>query len=144
MPFHFDFDPKNRILRILLSGETSDDGLKHAYAAGFKLAMRVKPQAGIFDFSGVKSLDVTPQTIRELAKSSPILSNPSLRRAIIAPSPHIFGVARSFEMQSEDIRPNLHVVRSEREAFAILAVQHPRFAPIDPEDTEKDPERPTS
>jgi len=130
MPSSFDFDPKNRILRIRLSGNVDDESLKEAYATGFKLAIRVKPQSGLFDFSGVKSLDVSPQTIRELAKNTPIMSNPSLRRVIIAPSSHMFGIARSFELQSEDSRPNLHVVRTEREALAILAVQHPRFEPV--------------
>ena len=36
-----------------------------------------------------------------------------------------------FEMEGEDKRPNLHVVRSEAEAWAILAVENPQFEPLE-------------
>jgi len=45
-------------------------------------------------------------------------------------SPHIFGLARIFELEGEATRPNLHVVHTEHEAWAILSVKEPRFEPV--------------
>jgi hypothetical protein len=59
------------------------------------------------------------------------MPHPALPRVIIAPSADFYGLARMFEIQAEATRPNLHVVRSEREALAILAVQDPHFDPLD-------------
>jgi len=131
MPSSYHFDWKNRILRVRFEGRVTDEALKQAYATAYQLAFRTQPKAGIFDLSKATSLEVSAQTIRELAKSAPIIMNPNLVRVIVAPSPDIYGVARSFELQSEDNRPNLHVVRTGREALAILNVQHPRFEPLD-------------
>jgi hypothetical protein len=38
---------------------------------------------------------------------------------------------RMFEMEGESTRPGLQVVRSERDAWAILAVRNPQFEPLD-------------
>jgi hypothetical protein len=35
-----------------------------------------------------------------------------------------------FEMQGQDTRPSLHVVRTEKEAMAILGVTETKFEPI--------------
>jgi len=44
---------------------------------------------------------------------------------------------RMFVEQGEMTRPNLHVVRAESEAWAILGLQNPQFEPveIDPSST---------
>jgi hypothetical protein len=52
----------------------------------------------------------------------------------VAGSTAMFGLARMFEMEGEEARPNLHVVRTEREAFAILGIITPKFGPIEPTD----------
>jgi len=38
---------------------------------------------------------------------------------------------RMFELHGEATRPNFYVVREEREAWAILGIQNPRFDPLD-------------
>jgi hypothetical protein len=38
---------------------------------------------------------------------------------------------RMFQIEGEAMRPNIHVVRTEREAWAILSVEKPRFEPLD-------------
>lgn len=70
------------------------------------------------------------QTTKELAKSTPVLRDPNLRRIVIASSPDIYGMMRMFEIEGEEKRPNFHVVRTQREAWGILAVQKPRFTPL--------------
>jgi hypothetical protein len=51
-------------------------------------------------------------------------------RCVVAPSDKVFGLARMFELQGEGIRANLHVVRTMKEALAILGVQEPKFDPV--------------
>jgi hypothetical protein len=130
MPYTFDLDPTNGILRCRLTGQVTDVELKDFFRVGSEYAVSVRPSAGVVDFSEVTSFAVSAQTIEDLAKSAPVLPNPNVRRIVIAPPSEIYGMMRMFEIQGEDRRPDLHVVRTEREAWAILAVQKPRFEPL--------------
>jgi len=131
MPYTFDFDSANRILRCRLSGRVNDEILKDFFQAGSQHAVRIQPVAGVVDLSAVTSFDVSTPAIKALARSAPVLHDPDLRRVVIAPSPGIYGMMRMFEMEGESTRPGLQVVRSERDAWAILAVRHPQFEPLD-------------
>jgi hypothetical protein len=128
--FSFDFDSTNKIFRGRIDGRVTDAILKQFYAVGAEHLSRIEPCRGIFDFSGVTSLDVLPQTIRELAELEPAMPNPSRARVILAPADNGFGLARMFQFEGELTRPNLHVVRTEREAWAVLGVQDPQFEPL--------------
>jgi len=130
MPYTFDFDSANRILRCRLSGEVNDEVLKDFFQAGSQQAIRIRPAAGVVDLSEVTSFDVSTPALKTVARSTPVLHNPDLRRVVIAPSPGIYGMMRMFEMEGEATRPGLQVVRGEREAWAILAVRNPHFEPI--------------
>jgi hypothetical protein len=130
VPYSFDFDSANSILRCRLVGRVTDEVLKAFFRAGAELAVRTHPGAGIVDLSGVTSFDVSAQAIREVATSAPVLRDPGLRRIVIAPSGETYGMMRMFEIEGEETRPGLHVVRSEQEAWAILAAPNPRFEPL--------------
>ncbi len=86
--------------------------------------------AGIVDLTEVTSFDVSAKTLREQSKVQPVLRDPDLHRIIIAPASDTFGMMRMFEQEAEDVRPDIHVVRTEKEAWAILAVEVPRFEPL--------------
>lgn len=131
MPYTFDFDLTNGILRCRLNGRVDNGALKDFFRTGAEHAVRTHPGAGVVDLTEVTSLEVSAQTIEQLAKSTPVLRDPNLRRVIIAPSPGIYGMMRMFEMLGAGTRSNLHVVRTEREAWAILGVQNPRFEPLE-------------
>jgi len=81
--------------------------------------------------SGITSFEASPQTVRELAAMTPIIPDLDLLRVIVAPAPDIFGMARMFESHGEATRPNLHVVRSYKDALVIVGVQNPQFEPVD-------------
>lgn len=127
MPYTFDFDSANRILRCRLSGRVNDEILKDFFRAGSEHAVRIHPAAGVVDLSAVTSFDVSTPAIKAVARSAPVLHDPHLRRVVIAPSPGVYGMMRMFEMEGESTRPGLQVVRTEREAWAILAVRNPEF-----------------
>lgn len=80
--------------------------------------------------SEVTSFAVSANTVHELATSAPAMPNPERLRILIAPSPQTFGIARMFEMTGQDKRPDVYVVRSEKEASAILGIQETRFEAI--------------
>lgn len=83
--------------------------------------------SGILDMSGVVSFNVSAATVRQLAQLPPAIPDPNIPRVIVAGSNQMFGLARMFEIQGSDTRPNLHVVRTEKEALAILGVTAPDF-----------------
>jgi hypothetical protein len=131
MPYTFDYDLTNDILRCRLGGHVTDGVLQEFFQMGSQHAQTTQPSAGVVDLSEVTSLEVSAETIRQIARSKPVVADPDLRRIIIAPTPHLFGMMRMFATQGEEIRPNLHVVRAEKEAWAILVVQDPQFKPLE-------------
>ena len=133
MPYAFDFDLTNGILRGRLSGRVTEEVMRDFFQVAFQHALRTHPSAGVVDLSEVTSFEVSPETIRQLAKSTPVLTDPEVHvhRIVIAPTPDLFGMMRMFAMQGEQTRPNLHVVRTEKEAWAILVVQNPQFKPLE-------------
>ena len=130
MPYRIVYDPTNRILRARFEGRVTDDELKEVYRLGQAQATRIDPRAGITDFSVVTTLAFSSETIHELAASTPIMRDPSRPVVFVAPTPHIFGMARMFEMLGAQTRPNLHVVRRLEEAYEVLDVREPQFEPI--------------
>jgi hypothetical protein len=130
MPYYFEFDPKNRILRGRFEGRVTDELLKEFYGLAGGYFERTGARAGITDLSGVTSFEVSPQLIRELASGPPAILDQVFPRFIVASSPQIYGTARMFELAGQDTRPNLHVVHTMKEVCVILGVPDPRFEPI--------------
>jgi hypothetical protein len=131
MSYTFDYDLTNDILRCRLGGRVTDGVLQEFFQRGSQHARTTQPSAGVVDLSEVTSLEVSAETIRQIARSKPVVDDPDFRRIIIAPTPHLFGMMRMFATQGEEVRPNLHVVRAEKEAWAILVVQDPQFKPLE-------------
>ena len=130
MPYQVDFDPTNRILRARFIGRVTDDDLKEVYRFGQENVARFDPLSGITDFSEATAVAFAPQTMRALARTKPIMPDPSRPVIFVAPSPELFGMARLFELQGAEARPNLHVVRTAEEAYQILEVRDPQFSPV--------------
>jgi hypothetical protein len=127
--YQFEVDSRNKIACCRFSGRLTDEDLKECYQVASAICRTDSPRAGLMDFSAVSSLKVSRAAILELAKSSPIMPDPDRIRVIIAEPLHIYGLARMFAFFGENTRPNLHVVRSEKQAWAILGVGSPRFEP---------------
>jgi hypothetical protein len=108
----------------------TDDELRDVYRLGQRLVPQIDPHAGITDFSDVTAVAFTPETIYELAAAKSIMRDPSRLVVFVAPTPHIYGMARMLEILREATRPNLHVVRTLEEAYKVLNVQEPQFEPI--------------
>jgi hypothetical protein len=130
MPFLFDLDTANGVLRCRVEGRLTDGLLKDLYMRAADYVAKKPPRAGIMDFSGVTRLQVTTETIHLLAQAPPVLRDMNSPRFIIATAPKAFGMARMFELMGQHSRPNLHVVRSLEAACAILGVKELHFEPV--------------
>jgi hypothetical protein len=133
MSYHFDFDSTHRIIRCRFEGRVDDQILKEYYGVAAKYVALNTPCGSILDMSAVTSVDISPQTIRELADSPPTIPDPASPRFIIAPSPQIFGMMRMFELQGQDTRPNLHILRTAKQVWVILGFEEPQFESIQTE-----------
>jgi hypothetical protein len=130
VPYPHDFDPINRILRARFIGRVTDDDLRDVYRFGEENVTRFDPLSGITDFSEATVVAFSPQTMRDLARNKPIMPDPSRPVIFIAPAPDLFGMARMFELEGAEARPNLHVVRTAEAAYRILDVRDPLFSPV--------------
>jgi hypothetical protein len=130
VPYQVEFDSTHRILRARLTGLVTDEDLREVYRFGQDNVARFDPLSGITDFSEATGVGFSAQTMRDLARMEPILLDPRRPIIFVAPSTDLFGMARMFELQSGDSRPNLHVVHTAEEAFRILNVRDPQFTPI--------------
>jgi CheY-like chemotaxis protein len=124
----FDFDLTHKIIRCRIDGVVTDETLKEYYRLCSKYGAMNPTFAGIFDMSAVIFMAVSAQTIRELAMRPPALPDPDILRVIVAGSDAMFGWARMFDLQGSETRPNLHVVRTEKEALAVLGIRDARFS----------------
>jgi len=129
VPFYWDFDQVNGILRFRLAGRITDEEVHDYYREASEIALAVNPRAGIMDLSDVISLDVSRQTISNLAKGVPILPDPERPRIVIASSTLVLGITRMFLTEGEVTRPNLYVVQTQEAAWAILGVKDVHFGP---------------
>lgn len=137
MSCHFDFDLENRVLRIRLEGAVTAQAMMEYYQAAGECVLRTRPRAGIWDMTPVTSLEFTTDDVARLARSVPALPEPDRRRIIVAPSPHIFGMARMFQALGQANRPRLQVAHTLEEACALLGVKAARFEPVPPPDQGK-------
>lgn len=133
--FCFEFDFGNRIFRTRFHGQVTDESVRYCYQVWETVASRADAndlRAAIADFSDATAFNVTRDAIRELAALQPADPMVSRPRIIVAPNTAIFVLARMFQMLVKGTRPNVHVVRNRRQAFALLGVTTPRFDPYEP------------
>jgi hypothetical protein len=130
VPYRFDFDSTHKIIRGSFEGRVTDEEIKNYYREATAYGKMSGALAGLTDFSAATSFDVSRETVMELAGSDPAMPDPKATRVVVAALPGLYGMARMFEMVGEGTRPNLHIVRTEQEAWAILGVWKPKFEPL--------------
>jgi hypothetical protein len=129
--FVVDFDATNNILRITMDGHITDSvALSCAKSVG-RYAASHQGFRGIVDLSKVTKYDVSPEVIRQFARTPPNVSAEAYALVIVAPREHPYGMSRMFQLLSETTRPNQHVVRTMDEAFDLLQVKSATFVPVD-------------
>jgi len=132
MAFTYDFDPVHQILRSTFSGKVTDEELLNHQRVGALLVTSLHPRFALIDLSSADPFEATADGMRELAQLPPAMPQRERPRVIVAPSDRAFAMARIFQVEGAATRPNLHVVRSVGEAWAIFGVEmkEAKFGPI--------------
>lgn len=136
MPFRFEFDRNNRILRGLLEGRIGDVEIANFREEAAAMVRASHPNAVVVDLSRTEKYDISNAGVLGMAKSDPALPGLSIPVIIVAPAPHMFGASRVFQITSDEKRPWLHVVKSSEEAYEIIQVKSPVFEAV-PADAEQ-------
>ena len=126
-----ELDAASLVLRFTFEGPLTDATLIAGLAEAPKVVKVYPGCRGILDFSRVSEYDLSPDVLRQLAKSAPVIPA-GYDRVFVAPQDYLYGMARMFSILAEQTRPELHVVRTMREAFSILGIQSPQFVPLPP------------
>jgi hypothetical protein len=123
----FEFAEAENVLRLTLTGEMTDQAVLELWTKGLPIASSRAHASSIVDLSGVTRFNVSRRAIETLAKRQ----GPDLpSRIFIAPNDVLYGTARMFQMLSETTRKNVHVVRTAQDAYNLLGIEPPQFAPL--------------
>jgi hypothetical protein len=129
VPYLFEFEPAQGILRCAMSGHITDRQLLECHKLGARYVRQKNPAISIVDLSAVSSIEVSPATVKDLARSEPALAA-SRPRFIVAPDDHLYGMSRMYQLTGEGIRPMLQVVRSLAEVYAAVGFRELQFEPL--------------
>ena len=129
MGFFFEDDTRNNLIRCTWQGKVSDDTLFEVHSAGGKLLAARRACKVIDDFSGVTQIDISSEAVRRLANLPSAVPQGSVH-VIVAPQDLMFGLSRMYSILGEASHPNLHVVRTVKEAYELLGVTSPEFSRV--------------
>jgi len=129
MGFALSFDARNKVLRIAFEGRLTDADLAGGYEAARSYVATHPECASIVDYSGVTSNELSLKAVTNLVNSPRAMPRGFLR-INVAPKDGIYGMARMFQLLSEQGRPELRVVRTMEEACALLGVASLEFSPM--------------
>jgi len=130
MGYFFELDSVNNVLRVTWENPVTDDVmLKSAEAARDFLASHPGIRS-IGDFSRVKEFHTSAETVRRLA-DEPSRGEERSVVVFVAPADLVYGTMRMFIMLTEERRPDRHVVRTMKEAYALLRIAVPQFSRLD-------------
>lgn len=129
MAYRLQFDSKQKVLLVIHEGEVHGweieslgDGLRRRFG-------ELNPSITISDFSTATTVDVSSEMIRHLAKKDGSFPK-AMRRFIVAPADHLFGLARMYELSAHPPFAALQVVRSREEALAAIGIEALKLEPL--------------
>jgi hypothetical protein len=129
MAHHFEFDSQHRILRLVMKGDVQGEEIVVLSAEIRAQVSRLRPAAGISDFSAVENFNVSAQAMRTAAvQPSPYPSE--IPRYIVAPTDFLFGMARMYEQVADRPDSKLQVVRRMEDALAGLGAADAKFEAV--------------
>lgn len=127
--FSLDYDEKNRVLRITISGIVGSEELELIDQALLEFIARQGQVRGIFDYTDVQAYSVPDSRLRQRAQQPPVME----QAKVIVASRMICGeAARAYGRHQRDAgRKEAPIVRSLEEAYTLLALRNPRFEPVE-------------
>lgn len=122
MAVQFTIDVTRRLVISTFDGPTPVPEI-----AGLASLIRAHPDfdpdfSEILDCTRIIVSNISTDAIRSLARGEQIF-NRSSKHVIVAPSDHIFGLARMGQVFAEQTMPNVIVVRSMADALKVLEIR---------------------
>ena len=121
MPYALQILPTLRLTLTRVDGTLSSDDLRRhelelQHAPDFVPDLRQ-----LIDFRQLTSLEVTARDIRDAASAQPFTGG--AMRVFVITTDEIFGMARMYQILTEDTPHDLHLVRDIDEAFSLLGIE---------------------
>src|SRR5215472_16913504 len=129
MGYSFEFDEANNVLRVTWQGPLTDIPFAEEVAKARKFLASRPGVRGIADYSGVTAENLSLAAIKRVA-GAPTRGEERAVVVSVVPNDLAFGLARMFEMLTEQQRPKRPVVRTMQEAYELLKITNPQFVPI--------------
>jgi len=130
MGYFFEVDIVNNVFRVTWESPVTDDVMLKSVAEARVFLASHPGIRSIGDFSKVREFDVSAETVRRLA-IEPARGEERSVVVFVAPADVVFGMLRMFIMLTEERRPDRHVVRTMKDAYALLRVVTPQFSRLD-------------
>jgi hypothetical protein len=127
MDWHIDLDPTHNVIRLTVTARVVTVRMaEDCYTALAQFASGGGPYAAIYDFSRANSTTLSTDMVRGYARRTPAvpLGRPHV---VVGKEPHIFGLARVFQMCRDFIGQEFEVVHTVEEAYAIVGVRREDF-----------------
>ena len=121
MPYALQILPTLRLTLTRVDGTLSSDDLRRhelelQHAPDFVPDLRQ-----LIDFRQLTSLEVTARDIRDAASAQPFTGG--AMRVFVITTDELFGMARKYQILTEDTPHDLHLVRDIDEAFSLLGIE---------------------
>lgn len=125
MHSQIDLDPVHSVIRLTVleenvSLECAEDVYKHLSP------LHGGPYAAIYDLSGAKHTTIPTHVVRAFAKRRPPLPT-ERKHVVVGKETHIFGLARLFQICSDNVGREFEVVHTLEEAYEFLEVRPEDF-----------------
>ncbi len=129
MPHQLQFDYTLRILLVVYEGTVSGWDLSEVEKEITPNFDALRPSAVIVDLAAITSFDVAGDIVRSRAKRDVALVwDTNTPVALVVPrQPHLYGLARMYELSADPDFPRLHIFYSREEALASIEVADPKF-----------------
>ena len=113
--YQIDLDPVHSVIRLTVTAETVTLELaEEIYRHLSEAASSGGPYAAIYDLSATKRTSIATTTVRIFAHHR------RRKQVVVGTEPHIFGLARVFQMCSKAIGSEYQVVQTLEEAYKIV------------------------
>jgi hypothetical protein len=128
MDYEMDLCPEHSVIRVTVMAENVTLELaEEIYRHLLEVTSEGGPYAAIFDFSAAKRTSITTNGVRSFARHRPQAVPTGRKQVVVGTDPHIFGLARVFEMCADAIGAEFQVVHTLEEAYKIVEVRPEEF-----------------
>lgn len=127
MDYEIGLDPAHSVIRLTVTAETvtlelAEDIYRHLSA----VTSRIGPYAAIYDLSAAKHTTIPVNTVRYFARRSPSILI-GRKHVVVGKEPHIFGLARLFQMCRKSMGSEFQVVHLLEEAYKLVGARPEDF-----------------